>query len=196
MNLGEKIKNRRLELNMTLEEVGKIVGVTKSTVMKWESGYIENMRRDKIALLAKALRVSPLWIMGWDDEDIKAEVNSIPIIGTIAAGTPLLAEQNIEDYFRIDNSIKADFALRVKGDSMVGAGIFPGDIVFIRQQPTLENGEIGAILIENEATLKKFYKENNTIVLQPENDMYKPIILTNGYVKILGKLVAVLNMRE
>lgn len=196
MNLGEKIKNRRLELNMTLEEVGKIVGVTKSTVMKWESGYIENMRRDKIALLAKALRVSPLWIMGWDDEDIKAEVNSIPIIGTIAAGTPLLAEQNIEDYFRIDNSIKADFALRVKGDSMVGAGIFPGDIVFIKQQNTLENGEIGAILIENEATLKKFYKEKNTIVLQPENDMYKPIILTNGYVKILGKLVAVLNIRQ
>lgn len=70
MDLGNKIKNRRQELGLTLEEVGKIVGVSKSTVMKWETGYIENMRRDKIALLAKALKVSPLWIMGIDEPDI------------------------------------------------------------------------------------------------------------------------------
>lgn len=196
MDLGEKIKKRRLELNMTLEEVGKIVGVTKSTVMKWESGFIENMKRDKIALLAQALKVSPLWIMGWDDENEKTEVNSIPLLGTIAAGKPIFAEENIEGYFRIDSSIKADFALKIKGDSMLGAGIFPGDIVFIRQQNTLENGEIGAILVEDEATLKKFYKEKNTIVLQSENDFYKPMIFTNGNIKILGKLVAVLNIRD
>ncbi len=79
---------------------------------------------------------------------------------------------------------------------MLAAGIYPNDIVFIKEQPNLENGEIGAILIESEATLKKFYREGDTIVLQPENDMYKPIILTNGNVKILGKLVAVLSMFE
>lgn len=196
MNLGEKIKNRRLELNLTLEEVGKMVGVTKSTVMKWESGFIENMKRDKISLLAQALKVSPLWIMGLEDKNIKTGVVPIPLLGTIAAGTPILAEENIEDYFHIDSSIKADFALKIKGDSMLGAGIFPDDIVFIRKQNDLENGEIGAVLIEDEATLKKFYKAEGTIILQAENDNYKPIILKNGNVKILGKLVAVLNIRE
>lgn len=196
MNLGDKIKNRRLDLDLTLQEVADIVGVSKSTVQKWESGNIENMKRDKIALLAKALNVSPLFIMGIDDREMKNKTNRIPLIGTIAAGTPILAQENIEDYFNLDSSIKADFALKVKGDSMLGAGIFPNDIVFIRKQDTLENGEIGAILIENEATLKKFYREDKTIILQSENDLYKPIILTNGYVKILGKLVAVLNIRE
>lgn len=196
MNLGDKIKNRRLDLDLTLQEVADIVGVSKSTVQKWESGNIENMKRDKIALLAKALNVSPLFIMGIDDREMKNKTNRIPLIGTIAAGAPILAEQNIEDYFNLDSSVKADFALKIKGDSMLGAGIFPGDVVFIRQQSKLENGEIGAILIEDEATLKKFYRKENTIILQPENDIYQPMIFTNGYVKILGKLVAVLNIRE
>ena len=79
---------------------------------------------------------------------------------------------------------------------MIGAAIFPDDIVFIKKQDNLENGEIGAVLIDGNATLKKFYKKDNTIILQAENDMYNPIILTNGNVKILGKLVAVLNIRE
>lgn len=196
VDLGDKIKERRLELDLTLEEVGNIVGVTKSTVMKWESGFIENMRRDKIALLAQALKVSPLWIMGLEDRNVKSGVVPIPLLGTIAAGLPILAEENIEDYFNIDTKIKADFALKIKGDSMINAGIFQDDIVFIRKQENLENGEIGAVLIEDSATLKKFYKEGNTVILQAENDNYKPIILTNGNVKILGKLVATLNIKE
>lgn len=196
MDLGEKIKRRRMDLELTLEEVGNIAGVTKSTVMKWETGSIENMRRDKISLLAEALKVSPLWIMGLEDKNITSGVISVPLIGTIAAGFPLLAEENIEDYFNIDTKVQADFALKIQGDSMLGAGIFPGDIVFIKKQCELENGEIGAILIEDEATLKKFYKEDDTIILQSENDMYKPMIYRDGNIKILGKLVAVLNIRE
>ena len=196
MDLGEKIKKRRIDLELTLEEVGNIAGVTKSTVMKWETGSIENMGRDKISLLAEALKVSPLWIMGLEDKNITSGVISIPLVGQIAAGQPLLAEENIDDYFNIDTSIKADFALKIKGDSMLGAGIFPGDIVFIKQTCELGNGEIGAILIEDEATLKKFYKEDDTIILQSENDIYKPMIYKDGNIKILGKLVAVLNIRE
>ena len=79
---------------------------------------------------------------------------------------------------------------------MLGAGIFPNDIVFIKQQCDLENGEIGAILVENEATLKKFYHKDGTVILQAENDKYQPMIFHNGNVKIMGKLVAVLNIRE
>lgn len=198
--IGERIREKRIEKGLTLKQLGDLVGVDSSTILRYEKGKIKKIKLPVIESIAYALNVDPAWLaLKSENPKITAprsDGKKIPLIGTIAAGTPILAEENIEDYFRIDNSIKADFALRVKGDSMVGAGIFPGDIVFIKQQNTLENGEIGAILIENEATLKKFYKEKNTIVLQPENDMYKPIILTNGYVKILGKLVAVLNIRQ
>lgn len=201
MNLGERIRDRRLELDLTLEDVGNVVGVAKSTVMKWETGFIENMKRDKILLLSKALKVSPLWIMGLDVskkpfiDDVKS-CHSVPLVGQVAAGTPILAEENIEDYFNIDSKIKADFALKIKGDSMINAGIFPNDIVFIKKQSTLNNGEIGVILLDNEATLKRFYKEGDTIILQAENDNYRPRIFTNCNLSIQGKLVAVLNIRE
>lgn len=194
MTVGERIKLRRQELGMSVDDLALKLGKNRATVYRYESDEIENLPINVIEPLSQILNVSPAYLMGWKNE--KRESRSVPLVGTIAAGTPILAEQNIEDYFSLDSSIKADFALRIKGDSMVGAGIFPNDIVFIKQQCELENGEIGAILIENEATLKKFYKEGNTIVLQPENDIYKPIILHDGNVRILGKLTAVLNIRE
>ncbi len=198
--------NKRLREAMELKgirqtDLVKKTGISKSGISQYVSGEYE-AKQDKIFILAKALDVDPSWLMGKDvpmdgpeykKSQSKAKIT--PIVGTIAAGTPILAEQNIEDYFTLDDRVHADFALRVKGDSMLGAGIFPGDIVFIKQQDCLENGEIGAVLIENEATLKKFYKEEDTIILQPENDFYSPIVITDGYVKILGKLVAVLNLR-
>lgn len=197
MNLGEKIKSRRLELDLTLEEVGDYVGVSKSTVRKWETGLIENMKRDKIACLAEILEVSPLYIMGLTDSPmIINKGKNVPLIGTIAAGTPILAEENIERYFSLDTTIDADFCLKIKGDSMIEEGIYDGDIAFIRQQSTLENGEIGAIVIEDSATLKRMYRDNGQIVLQPANKNYQPIMITDGNVTVAGKLVAVLNIRE
>lgn len=127
--------------------------------------------------------------------EVKTNITKLPILGTIAAGQPILAEEHIEDYFNIDSSIRADFALKVKGDSMINAGIQQDDIVFIRKQNHLENGEIGAVLIDEEATLKKFFKDNGSIILQAENNKYAPIILRNGHIHILGKLIAVLNKR-
>jgi repressor LexA len=202
IRLGYFIKSKREYLNITQQEVADYVGVSKSAVSRWESGDIGNMGIDKVPKLSEILEISPMELINMDKEHQmervpnRSNTNPIPLLGQIAAGTPALAEENIEDYFNLDSKIKADFALKVKGNSMLAAGIYPNDIVFIKEQPNLENGEIGAILIENEATLKKFYKEGNTIVLQPENDTYKPIILTNGNVKILGKLVAVLSMFE
>ncbi len=122
--------------------------------------------------------------------------NPIPLLGNIAAGTPILAEQNIEEYFNLDSSIKADFALRVRGDSTIKANINSGDIVFIKQQVDIENGEIGAVLLEDEATLKRIYKEDGVLTLQPENDKYAPRHYTDGNIKILGKLVASLKLYE
>ena len=192
MNLGERIKERREQKGLTLEEVGEYVGVTKSTVRKWETGDIENMKRDKIAKLAEVLSVSPLYIMGMiDTYSMKDTIgNPIPLLGTIAAGSPILAEQNIEDYFNLDKKIKADFCLRIKGDSMININIMDGDIVFIKKQEDLENGEVGAVLVEDSATLKRFYRMNGEVYLQSENPVYKPIVISSGEVMVLGKMVA------
>ena len=199
--IGNRIKSKRLEKQLTLKELGEQIGVASSTILRYENGEIGTIKLPVIESIAKVLEVDPAWLILKSEKPIpykveKFEVKKIPLLGTIAAGTPILAEENIEDYFSIDAKIKADFALKIRGDSMIGAAIFPEDIVFIRKQDHLENGDIGAVLIEENATLKKFYKQDNTIILQSENDMYKPIILTNGNVKILGKLVAVLNIRE
>lgn len=168
---------------------------SSSTVSEWEKG-IRVPSAGVLSDIANIFNVTLDNLMKVDLEKHNiGSFKSIPVLGTIAAGTPILAEENIEEYFNIDNSIKADFALRIKGNSMINASILPGDIVFIRKQETLENGEIGAVLIDDSATLKKFYKNGDTIILQAENDTYAPIILNNGNVKILGKLAAVLNIR-
>ena len=157
--------------------------------------------QEKLTILGLALGVSEPWLMGYDvpmkNENLPEGVNKgVPLVGQIAAGEPILAEQNIEDYFLIDESLHADFCLIVKGDSMVEEGIFDGDLAFIRQQPILENGEIGAVILGNEATLKRVYQDNGLIILQPANRNYKAMTIKSGTVTIAGKLVAVLNRRD
>jgi len=122
----------------------------------------------------------------------------VPILGQISAGKPILAEENIEGYINLDKFLikhsKDIFALKVKGDSMTGAGILDGDYVIVKKQPTVENGSIACILIDNEATVKRFYKKENYIELKPENPDYKPIIKirdTTTDILILGKVVGV-----
>lgn len=191
MSLGDKIKKRRLELGLTLEDIGKLVGVAKGTVHKWETGNIENMRKDKISLLAKALRVHPLWIIEEDDNPLY-KTKKIPLLGTVAAGTPILAEEEHDAYIEVDNSTPVDFCLKVKGNSMIGARITDGDIVFVRQQPAVENGEIAIILIDGEVTLKRFYKNNGGVILKPENSEYQPLYYSEKDfkdVRILGKAI-------
>ena len=129
------LRNRRQEIGLTLEQVADRVGVTKSTVQKWESGEIANMKRDKIILLSKALKVSPIWIMNLGEDDISLESLSlpkIPILGTVAAVTPIHMANQASDFFDA-SSIGADYALKVKGDSMIEEGIQDCDIVFIKQ---------------------------------------------------------------
>lgn len=204
-NFAKRLEKALEFRNIKQSELVERTQISKSAISQYLSGAFEPKQKN-IYKISKALDINPAWLMGKDvkmenslpipPKEFQANFKSIPLIGQIAAGMPLLAEENIEDYFNIDNRLKADFALKIKGDSMIGAGIFQNDIVFIRKQDNLENGEIGAILIEDSATLKKFYKEKDTIILQAENDMYKPMIFTNGNIRILGKLVAVLNIRE
>lgn len=191
MELGDKIKTRRLELELTLEEIGKMVGVAKGTVHKWETGDIENMRKDKIVLLAKALKVHPLWILDVD-KDSFYKTKKVPLLGTIAAGKPILADRDFSAYIDINSNAPVDFCLKVTGDSMVDARIYDGDIVFVRQQPAVDDGEIAVVLIDNDVTLKRFYKNNSGVILKPENKKYQPRYYTEKDfkdIKILGKVM-------
>lgn len=203
MNIGDIMRVRRQELGLTLEEVGDYVGVGKSTVRKWEHGDIENMKRDKIALLSKILKLSPLTFItgeveyGTPDNIIPLpKMKKIPLLGTIACGEPILAAENIEALINADENLNADFALRCKGDSMINARIFDGDIVYIREQPDVEDGEIAAVLIGEEATLKRVYKYPSKVILRPENPLYDDMIYSKeemNEVRILGKAVAFLS---
>ena len=125
---------------------------------------------------------------------MRREVVNVPLIGTVAAGQPILAVENIENYFPFPAEYmpnEQSFLLRVKGESMVNAGIFDGDQVLVRQQATASNGDIVVALVEDSATVKTFYKEKGYIRLQPENDTMDPIII-HGNVQILGKVFGVL----
>ena len=115
----------------------------------------------------------------------------VPILGDVAAGSPILAQECIEDYPTFDTGGRGDeyFALRVRGESMLNAGIWPGDLVVVRRQPTAHNGEIVVAMIEEEATVKRFFREKGQIWLLPENEAYSPIDGT--YARILGKVAAV-----
>ncbi len=126
---------------------------------------------------------------------VRREMTSIPIIGTVAAGQPIFAQQNIEGYFPVPVDIVPageTFILRVKGDSMINAGIFDGDQIFVQQCNTARNGDMVVALVEDSATVKTFYKENGHIRLQPENDTMEPIIVQDC--AILGKVFGVMRI--
>ena len=120
---------------------------------------------------------------------------NVPLIGSVAAGQPILAEENIENYFPIPVEFlpnESIFMLRVKGESMINAGIFDGDQVLVKQQNTARNGEIVVALLEDSATVKRFYKENGYYRLQPENDAMEPIL--TDHVEILGTVIGLIRL--
>lgn len=198
MDFKDRIKARRLELGMTLDDVAKLVGVSNPTISRWESGAIVNQRRDKIELLAKALQLTPGELMGWESDDsLPSNVQpfpgtyKVPRLGRIACGDPITAEENIEAYDPVPNFVKADFTLVCRGDSMVGARIFDGDIVCIRRDVEVHSGDIAAVLVDgDEATLKRVRFQEDGMVLWPENPAYQPKIFTGPdaqRVRIIGK---------
>lgn len=125
----------------------------------------------------------------------RREMVNIPLIGTVAAGEPIIAEERIDDYFPFPAEALPNaetFMLKVKGESMIGAGILPGDRVIVEQRPTASNGEIVVALIDDSATIKRFYKEHGHYRLQPENDAMEPII--TDHIEILGKVIGLIRM--
>lgn len=211
MNIGNRIKRKRLENNLTLEELGKKADVSRATMQRYESGKITNIPSDRIERISEALGVSPAFIMGWEDENNEPilenipgiitpiKMKRIPILGTISCGKPIFADQNYDGYFMIDTNLpEADFVLKAKGDSMIEANIFEGDFVFFRKQRDVDNGTIAAVLIDEEATLKRVNKSNDMLILQPCNKNYEPLIYSKDDDKnivILGQMVGVYSNR-
>ena len=197
MKLHERIKERRLAMGMTLMDVANELGVKEATVQRYESGEIKNPKHQTVLELAKIFRCSPAYLMGWDEEVLPESVMQIskkklPLLGEIAAGQPIFAKEEVE-YYSPGDDAGADFCLRVQGDSMTGAGIKDGDIVFIRSQDTVDDGEIAAVLVEDEATLKRVYLSPDAVTLVSENPKYKPMVYTKKQcknIRILGKAVS------
>lgn len=202
MTMCDRIHNRRKELDLTLEYVGNYVGVAKSTVRKWETGYIENIGALRLQKLAAVLNTTVEYLMDgiapgviYKNIEPMPSTRPVPVVGKIACGSPIFASENIEGYAALDQRVNADFALRCVGDSMVNAHIFNGDLVFIKAQPDVDNGEIAAIVIDDEATLKRVYKYENRIELRPENPLF-PVLQFEGAeldrIRIIGKAIAFL----
>jgi len=175
----------------SVREIGEAVGLSSSSTVHGHLARLESkglIRRDP----TKPRAIEILDNKGLNEPDVP--VRKVPIVGKVTAGMPITAIENIEDYFPLPEKIAPSgdpvFMLEIMGESMIEAGILDGDYVIVRQQSTAENGDIVVALTEeNEATVKRFYKEKNHIRLQPENATMDPIIVPN--VSILGKVIGV-----
>lgn len=202
--IGARLRTIMEEQGLGYEQLGERLHMNPQTLNR----YVLGQREPKIgtaAAIARALGVDPLWLQGFDVPRISVpvprETSVVPILGTIRAGVPLLAQQDLEGYAAADvPDPEEHFYLRVTGNSMINAGIREGDLVLIRRQETAENGQIVACLVDGEdATLKRFRSQKGVVILQPENPDYEPKIIPmgdfeTGAARIIG--VAVKLMRN
>ncbi len=204
MEFGDVLKQIRTQRGLSQDELAGLLNTSKQVISRYEN----KQRIPKISVLARyaeALNVSQSYLSGEDIVEPPAglepmpPLQRLPVIGSIACGVPILAEQNIEEYLSLPvDGLKADFILRCKGDSMIDARITDGDLAFIRIQPEVDHGEIAAVQIDDEtATLKRFFKYPNQIVLMPANAAYEPMIFTGeemARVRVVGKAVGFLSL--
>ena len=193
-----KFKELRKARGLTLEYIAAELGTSKQTIHRYENGVITNIPPEKIERLASLLGSTPAELMGWHGDDASQRITQpkrLPMLGEIACGTPIYANEEHESYVIASPELNADFCLRAHGDSMIRARIYDGDVVFIRSQDTVENGEIAAVIIGDEATLKRiyYYPADQKLMLMPENPNYEPMMFIGeelDEIKILGKAVA------
>ena len=197
--LGDTLKRVRKERGLTLEALARLVGTSRQTIHRYEAGVISNVPHDTVSALARALEVSPTVLMGWEGAAgggiLPISVKRVPLLGEIACGEPIYASEEHDSFISTDTGLNADFCLRAHGDSMIGARIYDGDIVFIKAQESVDNGEIAAVIINDEATLKRvyYYPDEAKLILSAENAKYAPFVFMGDElreIKILGKAVA------
>lgn len=203
-SIAVRIKSAIENAGISYIELEKKTGIAKSSLQRYASGNTKKIPIEAVEAIAKATGCNASWIMGWR-ENIQAipsnilpipKMKKVPRLGTIACGEPILAVENIETNDFVPADIKCDFTLKCKGDSMINARINDGDIVYIKAQSMVESGEIAACLVEGEfeteATLKRFYKSDDRIILQFENPKYQPFVFVKeemNKVRIIGKAV-------
>lgn len=200
---SSNLKRLLKEKNITQLELADYIGVSDASVNNWANGK-KMPRMDKVDKICKYLKIKRSDLIE-DKSDLSnipgviplEKIRKIPILGTISCGEPIFADENYEGYFIADSSIKASFALRAKGASMIEANINDGNLVLLRKDFEFINGNIYAVLIDDEATLKRVYKTGNTYTLNPANVNYQPIVLTdNEEAMILGEMVGVYQVRS
>jgi repressor LexA len=206
--LSERIRELRKERGMSLEALADAIGTSRQTVHRYETGVISNIPSEKVEAMARALGTTPTRLMGWEEDSDFSTLNSIkaapfsaistkslPVLGNVACGEPIFATEEQRHFVRGSAAISADFCLTAKGDSMINARIFDGDLLFVRKQDTVDDGEIAVVLIDDEATVKRVYynREDGILTLMPENPTYKPMRYMGrelDRIRILGKVVS------
>ena len=182
MDVGEYIKTLRIKYGYSQEQLGAMVGVKRAAVQKWESGTVKNLKRETIKKLGEIFNVSPSsFIDDFSDTSLPGVMPlprfvKKPRLGVISCGEPISTEENFDGYDDVPENVNCDFTLKCEGDSMIGARIHDGDIVYIKQQSTAEYGQIAAVLVDGcETLLKKIYINDDNVVLQAANPEYPPI---------------------
>ena len=210
--IGDRIKSLRKSKEYNMRQMASALNLPYTTYVNYEKGAREP-NSEQLILISKYFGVSIDYLMGRTDvpfteetsENIfekypniqpLPEMRKVPLLGAIACGEPIYREE--DEWISLPNDIKADFCLRCEGDSMINARINDGDIVFIKSCPEVENGQIAAVSIDNEVTLKRvfYYPEKNRLVLYPENKAYEPFVYMNeelNDVRILGRAVMFLS---
>lgn len=199
LSITDKLLTLMKEKNYSYADLEKLTSYSRSTLQRYFTGNTEKIPLDLIEEIAPIFGVTAAYLAGWEDEIpsypgiMPVEKKRFPFLGEIACGEPIYADEEHNVWLESDSSIKADFCLRCKGDSMTGDTINDGDVVFIRKQDTVNNGEIACVIIDDEATLKHIYLSDNTVSLVSSNLSYPPLVFKEDdckTIKILGKAVA------
>lgn len=203
MKLGNKLKKVRVDNKMSMEELKNLLNnkydlnISKSMISRWENGKSEPINT-YLSAYAKEFNLDMNNLLDIDLSEIEGiklikKFTNVPILGEIACGEPIFCQENYNGYFQIDEDLdKPDFCLRARGDSMIDVGIEDGDLIFMKQTPVVANGKIAGVLIDDTVTLKRFFKNENEIILQPENKSYSPIILRENdgqNIRIIGEMI-------
>lgn len=199
LSITDKLLTLMKEKNYSYADLEKLTSYSRSTLQRYFTGNTEKIPLDLIEEIAPIFGVTAAYLAGWEDEIpaypgiMPVEKKRFPFLGEIACGEPIYADEEHNVWLESDSSIKADFCLRCKGDSMTGDNINDGDVVFIRKQDTVNNGDIACVIIDDEATLKHIYLSDNTVSLVSSNLSYPPLVYKEDdckTIKILGKAVA------
>ena len=201
---GQRVKSARESIGLSQQELADKVFTSKSMISSYENG-LSDPRQSMIPLLSEALNVSIGWLMTGDEFTLDynrygilpVAKRKIPVLGNVHCGTPTYAEQ--EYLAAVDSEINADFALIAVGDSMIDAGIDDGDLVFVRRQSTVDNGQIAVVLINDEAAIKRVQNSGDVLILNPANPRYETLTFQakdGKDIQILGKVVAFTHLLE